>query len=108
MALAFWIIFTATIGEVASSILEVRLGAGKDLILGIAGAIGGSWLMSLFGKSGVTGFNLYSFLVAVIGSMLLLILVRGLYQLVRHIYGKVSGLIIQPRSKAAKGILIYD
>jgi uncharacterized membrane protein YeaQ/YmgE (transglycosylase-associated protein family) len=42
------------------------------MILGIAGAVVGGWIFSFFGKTGVTGLNLYSILVAVLGSVLVL------------------------------------
>jgi uncharacterized membrane protein YeaQ/YmgE (transglycosylase-associated protein family) len=47
-------------------------GFGVDMILGIAGAVVGGWIFSFFGKTGVTGLNLYSILVAVLGSVLVL------------------------------------
>lgn len=46
--------------------------------LGIVGAVLGGWLMSLLGKSGVTGFNLYSFLVALLGAVVLIAIVKAL------------------------------
>ena len=44
-----------------------------DIILGIVGAVLGGWLFSPFGAAGVTGLNLYSLLVAVVGSVLFLV-----------------------------------
>lgn len=51
-----------------------------DIILGIVGAIAGGWLFNMFGASGVTGLNLYSLLVAVVGAVVVLVVyhaVRG-------------------------------
>jgi uncharacterized membrane protein YeaQ/YmgE (transglycosylase-associated protein family) len=49
-----------------------------DTLLGIVGAFLGGWIMSFFNKSGVTGFNLYSFLVALLGAVILIAIVRGI------------------------------
>jgi uncharacterized membrane protein YeaQ/YmgE (transglycosylase-associated protein family) len=45
-------------------------GVGTDIIMGIIGALVGGFIVSLFGQEGVSGFNLYSLIVAVIGAML--------------------------------------
>ena len=42
-------------------------------MLGIVGAIVGGWLFTAFGAAGVTGFNLYSMFVAVIGAVVVLV-----------------------------------
>ena len=49
-----------------------------DIVLGIVGAIVGGWLFSTFGASGVTGLNVYSLLVAVIGSVVLLVVYHAI------------------------------
>ena len=49
-----------------------------DIGLGIVGAIVGGWLFSLFGMSGVTGVNLYSLVVAVIGAVVLLLVYHAI------------------------------
>jgi uncharacterized membrane protein YeaQ/YmgE (transglycosylase-associated protein family) len=54
-----------------------REGIIWDIIVGIVGAVIGGWLMSFFGNSGVTGFNLYSFLVALFGAIVLIFIVRA-------------------------------
>ena len=60
------------------------MGAGGgllwDIIIGIIGAVIGGWIMSLFGQTGVNGFNLYSFVVAVLGASILIAIVRALRQ----------------------------
>lgn len=53
------------------------MGIFSNILVGIIGAVLGGLVMSLIGKSGVDGFNLGSFLVAVGGSVLLLALFRG-------------------------------
>jgi uncharacterized membrane protein YeaQ/YmgE (transglycosylase-associated protein family) len=49
-----------------------------DIVLGIVGAVVGGWLFKTFGASGVTGLNLYSLLVAVIGAVLVLLVYHAI------------------------------
>ena len=74
MSFVAWIILGLVAGFVGSKIVN-KTGEGLflDIILGIVGAIVGGWLFSLFGASGVTGLNLYSFAVAVIGAVVVLV-----------------------------------
>ena len=62
-------------GFIGSKIVN-RRGEGilLDILLGVLGAFAGGWLFHLFGSPGVSGLNLYSLLVAVIGSVVLLVL----------------------------------
>lgn len=78
MGIILWIIFGAIAGWIASAVMGTNKGLLMDIIFGITGAVLGGWLMSFFGKSGVTGFNLYSFLVAILGAVVLLAIVRAL------------------------------
>ncbi len=78
MGIILWIIFGAIAGWIASLITGNNQGLLADIIVGIIGAVVGGWLMSFFGKTGVTGFNLYSFLVAVLGAIVLIALVRSI------------------------------
>ncbi len=48
-----------------------------DLIIGIIGAIIGGWLWGWFGHVGVTGINLYSIIVAFVGAVILLLIMRA-------------------------------
>lgn len=75
MAVLTWIILGLVAGFVASKIVD-RHGAGMlyDILLGIAGALLGGWVFTLLGASGITGFNLYSLVIAVVGSTVLLLL----------------------------------
>ena len=57
---------------------DAQQGALTNIILGVIGAIVGGWLMSFFGEAGVTGFNLYSFVVALLGAIVLIVIVRAL------------------------------
>jgi len=73
MSFLAWIILGLIAGFIGSKIVNKR-GEGilLDIILGIVGAIVGGFLFSLFGAHGVTGVNLYSLLVAVIGAIVVL------------------------------------
>jgi len=70
MSLVAWIVLGIIAGFLGSKIVN-RTGEGliRDLILGVVGAIVGGWIFSLFGQAGVTGLNLYSLVVAVIGAV---------------------------------------
>lgn len=78
MSTIVYIIFGALVGLVASMVMGGSNGLLIDIIVGIIGASLGGWIMSFFGKSGVSGFNLYSFLVALLGAVVLIALVRAL------------------------------
>lgn len=77
MSILVWIVFGALVGWVASMVMGSEGGLIRDIILGIVGALLGGWLMSFLGKGGVSGFNLYSFLVALIGAVILIAIVRA-------------------------------
>jgi len=77
MGIILWIIFGALAGWIASAIMGSGEGLVMDIVIGIVGAIVGGWLMSFFGKTGVTGFNLYSLLVAILGAIVLIAIVRA-------------------------------
>jgi uncharacterized membrane protein YeaQ/YmgE (transglycosylase-associated protein family) len=73
----FWIVFGALAGWIASLITGSDRGIVGDIIVGILGAILGGWLFTALGGQGVTGFNLPSLLVAVLGSIVLIWLVHA-------------------------------
>ena len=80
MGILSWIVFGGLAGLVAGLLTGRRGGVIYSIIVGIAGALLGGFIMSLFGESGVTGWNWRSFAVAVGGSVVLLIilgLIRG-------------------------------
>jgi uncharacterized membrane protein YeaQ/YmgE (transglycosylase-associated protein family) len=74
-----WIVLGLISGFIASKIVN-RRGEGifLDILLGIVGAIVGGWLFGLTGHHGVSGLNIYSFLVAVLGAVVLLVLYHAL------------------------------
>lgn len=75
-----WIILGLIAGWIASKIVN-KEGSGfiLDLVLGIVGAIIGGFIFNAFGGVGVTGFNLWSLLVAVIGAIVLLVIYHALF-----------------------------
>lgn len=78
MGIILWIIFGALVGWIASMIMKSDQGILMDIIVGIIGAVLGGWIMSYFGQTGVTGFNIWSFIVALIGAIILIWIVRAL------------------------------
>lgn len=81
MSILGWIILGLIAGFIASRIVN-RQGEGflLDIVLGIVGAIVGGFLFAQFGASGVTGFNLYSMFVAVVGAIVVLVLYHALFR----------------------------
>jgi uncharacterized membrane protein YeaQ/YmgE (transglycosylase-associated protein family) len=73
MSIVAWLVLGLIAGFIASKIYE---GSGQgvvmDIVLGIVGAVVGGFLFNTFGGAGVTGFNLYSMIVAVIGAIVVL------------------------------------
>lgn len=82
MGILLWIIFGALAGWLASIIMKTDASQGTvtDIVLGIIGAIVGGFLMEFLGQPGVTGFNLYSLFVAVIGASVVIYLGRMFYR----------------------------
>ena len=79
MSILAWIVLGLISGFIASKIVN-KTGEGflLDIVLGIIGAVVGGWLFSLVGHSGVTGLNLYSFLVAIIGAIVVLVVYHAI------------------------------
>jgi uncharacterized membrane protein YeaQ/YmgE (transglycosylase-associated protein family) len=74
MNILAWIIFGALAGWIASVIMKKnkKMGAIANIVVGIAGAFIGGYIMEFFGAEGVTGFNFYSLFVAILGAAVLL------------------------------------
>jgi uncharacterized membrane protein YeaQ/YmgE (transglycosylase-associated protein family) len=79
MSVIGWIILGLIAGFIASKIVN-RSGEGLilDIILGIVGAVVGGWLFSFFGAEGVSGLNLYSMVVAIIGAIVVLFIYHAI------------------------------
>ena len=81
MSILAWIVLGLIAGFIGSKLVN-KTGEGVvlDIVLGIVGAVVGGFIFSTFGAHGVTGLNLYSLLVAVIGAVVVLVLyhtIRG-------------------------------
>jgi uncharacterized membrane protein YeaQ/YmgE (transglycosylase-associated protein family) len=74
MSIIGWLVLGLIAGFIGSKIVNKR-GEGMllDIVLGIIGAVVGGFLFSRFGASGITGFNLYSMFVAIVGAVLVLV-----------------------------------
>jgi len=79
MSILAWIILGLLAGFIGSKLVNKR-GEGMflDIVLGVIGAVVGGWLFNKFGAVGVTGLNLYSLLVAVIGAVVVLLIYHAL------------------------------
>jgi uncharacterized membrane protein YeaQ/YmgE (transglycosylase-associated protein family) len=79
MSILGWIILGLISGFIASKIVN-KSGEGilLDIILGIVGAVVGGFLFNQFGAVGVTGFNIYSMLVAVVGAIIVLVIYHAI------------------------------
>ena len=73
MSIIAWLVLGLIAGFIASKIVN-KTGEGLvlDIVLGIVGAVVGGFLFSLVGAAPVTGFNIYSVIVAVIGAIVVL------------------------------------
>jgi uncharacterized membrane protein YeaQ/YmgE (transglycosylase-associated protein family) len=79
MSLIAWIVLGLIAGFVASKLVN-RTGEGLllDILLGVVGAVLGGWLFNRFGATGVTGLNVWSLLVAIVGAVVLLLIVHAI------------------------------
>jgi uncharacterized membrane protein YeaQ/YmgE (transglycosylase-associated protein family) len=79
MSIIAWIVLGLIAGFIGSKLVN-KTGEGffLDIALGIVGAVVGGWLFSLFGMSGVTGLNIYSLIVAVVGSVVFLVVYHAI------------------------------
>jgi uncharacterized membrane protein YeaQ/YmgE (transglycosylase-associated protein family) len=79
MSFIAWIVLGMIAGFIASKLVN-KTGEGMlmDIVLGVVGAVIGGWLFRTFGMPGVTGLNVYSLIVAVVGAAVFLILYHAL------------------------------
>jgi uncharacterized membrane protein YeaQ/YmgE (transglycosylase-associated protein family) len=79
MGIFSWIIIGALAGWIASMFTgnNKSMGAGANILVGILGGLIGGFLMGLFGGVGITGFNIWSLVVSVVGSIILLCIVNA-------------------------------
>jgi uncharacterized membrane protein YeaQ/YmgE (transglycosylase-associated protein family) len=77
VSLVLWIIIGGVAGWLASLVVRgTGLGLVGDIVVGIIGAIIGGFIMNAFGAAGATGFNLWTLIVAFVGAVILLFIVR--------------------------------
>lgn len=79
MGIITWIILGALAGWIASMVMKTNAeqGAIANIIIGIIGAVIGGFIFETFGGSDVDGFNLYSLLVAVVGAIILISILKA-------------------------------
>ncbi len=80
MGIIAWLVLGLIAGWIGSMIVNRGRGDGLiiDIVLGVIGAFVGGFLFNMFGQAGVTGLNLYSMLVAVVGAVVVLFLYHAL------------------------------
>jgi uncharacterized membrane protein YeaQ/YmgE (transglycosylase-associated protein family) len=80
MSIIGWIVLGLIAGFIASKIVN-RAGEGflMDIVLGIVGAVVGGFIFEQFGAAGITGFNLYSMIVAIVGAIILLVIYHAIF-----------------------------
>ncbi|NLY82484.1 MAG: GlsB/YeaQ/YmgE family stress response membrane protein [Clostridiales bacterium] len=78
MGILSWVILGALAGWVASMIMgrNSSMGVIANIGVGIIGAFIGGFVMNMLGGQGITGFNFTSFLIALVGSVILLAIVN--------------------------------
>ncbi len=81
MSIIAWLVVGLVAGWIGSMIVN-RGGEGPllDIVLGIVGAFVGGFLFNMLGHTGVNGINLYSIVVAVIGSIVVLVIYHALFR----------------------------
>lgn len=80
MGIVGWIIIGAAAGWIARLVTgnDKRMGTGKNILAGVIGGVIGGFFMNLIGGYGITGFNLWSLLVATLGAIILLSVVNAI------------------------------
>lgn len=73
-----WIILGGLAGWAANMIMKVKGGILRNIVIGIIGGIIGGSIVGFLGGSGVSGFNIYSFAVALFGALILVWLARAI------------------------------
>jgi uncharacterized membrane protein YeaQ/YmgE (transglycosylase-associated protein family) len=74
-----WIVLGAIAGWIGSMLVNKRgEGLFRDIVLGIVGGVVGGWIFAALGSSGVSGFNLWSLFVAVVGAVVVLTIYHAL------------------------------
>ena len=79
MGIILWLIFGALAGWIASKIMNTdgEQGAIANIVVGVIGAMIGGFVFSTLGGQDVTGFYIYSLVVAVVGAVILLAILKA-------------------------------
>lgn len=79
MGIIAWLVLGLLAGFIGSKIVN-KTGEGMlmDILIGIVGAVVGGWIAGFFGFNGVTGLNIPSLIVAVVGSIIFLLIYRAI------------------------------
>jgi uncharacterized membrane protein YeaQ/YmgE (transglycosylase-associated protein family) len=79
MSIIGWIVLGLISGFIASKIVN-KQGEGiiLDIVLGVVGAVVGGYVFSMFGAEGVSGVNIYSMFVAVVGAIIVLVIYHAI------------------------------
>jgi uncharacterized membrane protein YeaQ/YmgE (transglycosylase-associated protein family) len=79
MSILAWVILGLIAGFIGSKLVNKRgEGLFLDIVLGVIGAVVGGWVFNAFGAAGVSGLNIYSLVVAVIGAVLVLVIYHAI------------------------------
>lgn len=84
MSFVVWIVFGLIVGVITAMIVPARTNWAIDIIVGIAGAYIGGFLLSSIGKTNLMEFNLYSIMVSVFGAVVFLSAVRITQKIESH------------------------
>ena len=78
MSIIVWIVIEGLAGWIANMLMKTDGSLVKNVVTGVVGALVGGFVMSFFGAAGFTGFNLWSFVVALVGSVILIAVINVL------------------------------
>ena len=79
MSILAWVVLGLIAGFIGSKLVNKRgEGLFLDIVLGVIGAVVGGWVFNVFGAAGVSGLNIYSLVVAVIGAVLVLVIYHAI------------------------------
>jgi uncharacterized membrane protein YeaQ/YmgE (transglycosylase-associated protein family) len=79
MSILAWVVLGLIAGFIGSKLVNKRgEGLFLDIVLGVIGAVVGGWVFNAFGAAGVSGLNIYSLVVAVIGAVLVLVIYHAI------------------------------
>lgn len=76
MGIIGWIVLGGIAGWLATMFMEEQRGCMMNVVVGVIGGFLGGFIFSVIGGSGITGFNIWSFVVAIVGSIFFLALVK--------------------------------